>query len=253
MIQNVSIIGSGNVATQLGKALVENGIIVSHLSSRNSSHAEALAHQLGASPCYIDDLPNQLTIVCVSDDAIASVVEQIPIEIPVVYTSGSVGIEDLPHRDQLGVFYPLQTMSKSGKVNMKEVPFLLESRNDLLLSELQNLASKLSPKNYIVSSDQRRKIHMAAVWINNFTNHVVYQAQKITQEQNLDYQLLLPLLKETLLKLEDQSAFDAQTGPARRGDQKTIDKHLESQSGTRKELYKLLTNSIKETYKNEKL
>ena len=253
MIQSISIIGSGNVATQLGKSLVENDIVVSHLHSRDSTRAEALANILGATVCPIDSLPNQLTIVCVSDDAISEVINQIPQNIPVVYTSGSVGIDELPQRNQLGVFYPLQTMSKSVKVDMQEVPFLLESKSEILLETVQELAANLSPNCYVVSSEQRRKIHMAAVWINNFTNHIVYQAQKITQEQDLDYQLLLPLLKETLQKLDNQSAFDAQTGPARRGDQKTIDKHLDSQSGTAKELYALLTKSIKETYKNEKL
>ncbi len=253
MIQKVSIVGSGNVATQLGRALVKNGILVSHIASRNRDHAAILADSLSAEVCNISSLPIQFTIICVSDDAIAEIISQMPEETPVVYTSGSVGLDELPKRKEIGVLYPLQTMSKTSSVDMRSVPFLVESKNVLFQEAINDFAQKLSPHSHIVNSDQRRQIHMAAVWINNFTNHVVYQAQKITEEQNLDYKLLLPLLKETLSKLDHQSAFESQTGPARRGDSKTIEKHLEAQSGTAKELYQLLTESIKETYDNEEL
>lgn len=252
MIEKVSIIGSGNVATQLGLAFVKNSIPVTHVASRNPEHAQTLASKLGASVSAIQDLPNdQLAVICVSDDAISSVLEVLPKEIPAVYTSGSVDIHQLPQRDRLGVFYPLQTMSKSATLNALEIPFLVESENALFLDSIYDLAQLLSPTTHIVNSEQRRKIHMAAVWINNFTNHIVYHAQEIAREQDVDYTLLLPLLKETLGKLDHQSAFDAQTGPARRGDQKTIDIHLNSMQGTRKELYALLSKSIQETYSND--
>ncbi|XOV67269.1 MAG: Rossmann-like and DUF2520 domain-containing protein [Fluviicola sp.] len=253
MTRQVSIIGSGNVATQLGKALVRTSVKVSHVSSRNKDHAKALASEIDATTCSLEELPNQFTIICVSDDAIEKVFSQIDAEIPIVYTSGSVGLEELPERAKMGVLYPLQTMSKTSFVDMRSVPFLIESENKLFEEEIEQFAKAFSPLTHIVNSEQRRKIHMAAVWINNFTNHIVYHAQKITQEQDLDYNLLLPLLRETLGKLDSQSAFDAQTGPARRGDEKTIEKHLNAQSGSAKALYELLTDSIKETYSNEEL
>lgn len=253
MFQKVSIIGSGNVATQLGKALVNNGTVVTHVASKNRDHAQELANLLKADACSLDELPNQFTIICVSDDAISAVCSEIAEGIPLVYTSGSVGLEDLPSRDRIGVLYPLQTISKTGTVDMKSVPFLVESKNESFQKEIYEFALVLSPSTHIVNSEQRRKIHMAAVWINNFTNHIVYQAQKITEDQQLDYRLLLPLLKETLNKLDHQSAFEAQTGPARRGDSNTIEKHLNAQSGTARELYELLTKSINETYNDEEL
>ncbi|MCR9173062.1 MAG: DUF2520 domain-containing protein [bacterium] len=253
MIQQVSIIGSGNVATQMAKALFDHGIQITHVVSRTKENAMHLAKAVNAKVSEINNLPNQLTIICISDDAIAHVLSQISEDIPVVYTSGSVGLDELPKRQKLGVLYPLQTMSKTGVVEMRNVPFLVESENEDFQETIQKFAQQLSTSVHTVNSEQRRKIHMAAVWINNFTNHIVYQAQKITKEQDLDYQLLLPLLKETLSKLDTKSAFEAQTGPARRGDSKTIDKHLKAQTGTAKELYQLLTDSIKETYKNEKL
>ncbi|GAB5419241.1 MAG: DUF2520 domain-containing protein [Crocinitomicaceae bacterium] len=254
MIKKVSIIGSGNVATQLGMAFTKVGTDVTHVASRTPENAENLASQLSAFACKIEDLPvDQLAIVCVSDDAISEVLNQLSPEIPVAYTSGSIGIHDVPKRAQLGVFYPLQTLSKTSTVQFSDVPILIESENAAFQEMLANFARQLSKTTRIVNSEQRRKIHLAAVWINNFTNHVVYQAQKITEEQNLDYQLLLPLLRETLQKLENQPAFDAQTGPAIRGDIKTIEKHLSAQDGISKELYELLSRSIKETYRNEEL
>lgn len=247
----ISIIGSGNVATALGKGIKASGTRITHIVSRNAEQAGILANQLGAQVSGYQDLPNQLTIVCVSDDAIKEVITQIPQDIPVVYTSGSVGLEDLPKRQKLGVLYPLQTLSKTSHVQLSSIPFLIEAKDPQFQDAIDDFAQELSPSTYIVNSEQRRKIHMAAVWINNFTNHVVHQAQKITEEQDLDYQLLLPLLKETLNKLENQSAFEAQTGPARRGDTNTIEKHLNAQFGTSRELYQLLTKSIKETYNEE--
>lgn len=231
-----------------------NATQVTHVASRTPKNAQAFASEFGAIACTIEELPtDQLIIVCVSDDAISEVLRQIPIETPVVYTSGSVGIDELPKRKELGVFYPLQTLSKSSTVQFSEMPILVESNNVIFLDVIFDFATEISPATRIVNSEQRRKIHMAAVWINNFTNHVVYQAQKITEEQDLDYQLLLPLLKETMKKLENQPAFDVQTGPARRGDSQTIHKHLEAQEGITKELYELLSRSIKATYNNEKL
>jgi predicted short-subunit dehydrogenase-like oxidoreductase (DUF2520 family) len=104
-----------------------------------------------------------------------------------------------------------------------------------------------------MNSEKRAHLHLAAVWINNFTNHMVYQAQKFASSKQLNYALLLPLLEETVNKLQSQTPFDAQTGPARRGDEATIEKHLSQLDGTTQELYALLTDSIQETYKNEKL
>lgn len=254
MIQNISIIGSGNVATHLAFAFKNSGITIDRIVSKSSANAQQLALDVHSKASQIEDLPqNDLVIVCVPDDLISEVLKQIDNSLPVVYTSGSVGINELPDREKLGVFYPLQTFSKASAVKMQEVPILLEAENNDFLARIHKLASSISDNTQVVNSEQRRKIHMAAVWINNFTNHVVYQAQKITQEQDLDYQLLLPLLKETLSKLNMQSAFDAQTGPARRGDVKTINKHLNAQVGTSKELYELLSKSIKETYNNDQL
>lgn len=251
-ITSVSIIGTGNVAFHIARALDYRGIRVTHIASRNKVHALGLASLVHAKDCTIDKLPeNQPAIIAVSDDAIAEVLSELNPNIPAAYTSGSVALNQLPPRDRLGVFYPLQTLSKTADVEFREVPMLIESDNENFRDQLLGLALRISDNANVVSSEQRAKLHLAAVWMNNFTNHIVYQSQQITKEQNLDYNLLLPLLKETIRKLEDKTAFEAQTGPARRGDTQTIERHLAAQDGMRKEIYELLTKSIQQTYKND--
>ena len=246
---SVSVIGSGNVATHISRAFSLNGIKVSHVHSRTKEKAQELATKIGASACELEVLPiRQLTVVCVSDDSIADVIDQLPKETPVVYTSGSVGIDQIPEREYLGVFYPLQTLSKTASVDYSEIPILVESENPEFQDRLLETAKLITSNHSIINSEQRRKLHLAAVWINNFTNHIVHQAQQIAKEQKVDYKLLLPLLKETIQKLEHQSAYNAQTGPARRGDENTISKHINELEGRQQELYKLLSKSIKETY-----
>lgn len=251
---SISIVGSGNVAYHLGRAIHNSGIRITHIYSRNTEHADQLARELGADVSDLESLPgNQLALICISDDAISQVIERIPADIPVAYTSGSVEIDKLPEREHLGVFYPLQTLSKGTDVDISEVPMLIEANTASFQSNLLELANKISRSVHVVDSAQRAQLHIAAVWINNFTNHLVYQAQEITRKNNLDDSLLLPLLKETVRKLGSQSPYDAQTGPARRRDLKTIEKHMASLEGDARELYKMITKSIQETYRDEKL
>lgn len=250
----ITLIGAGNVATHLGKALVSQGVSVSHLWSRTEKNAAQLAQEINASVSTLEDLPkNQLTLVCVSDDAVSEVLSRLDPSIPVAYTSGSVGLMQLPQRQNMGVFYPLQTFSAQSEVTMGEVPFLIEANNAAFEKFLVSLATKLSPHVHLIDSDQRKHLHHAAVWVNNFTNHIIYQAQQIAAKNKLDFALLQPLLRETIRKVELQSAKEAQTGPARRNDQQTIARQLATLEDTSKELYALLTKSITETYRNDQL
>lgn len=248
----ITIIGAGNVATHLAKAFLRKGIEVSHVSSRTPEHAEKLASEINASVTELSGLPkDQFTLICVSDDAVSGILNKLDPSIPVAYTSGSVSLSQLPTRTNIGVFYPLQTFSKQSDVVIEDVPFLIESDNAEFEVRLVTLAKALSSHVHLINSEQRKNLHHAAVWVNNFTNHIIYQAQQVALKNDLDFALLQPLLKETIRKVASQSALDAQTGPARRNDQQTIERHLEALEGTPKELYALLTKSIKETYRND--
>jgi len=248
-IEQVSIIGSGNVANRLAIAFTEEGVAVSHIFSINQTTAKELAQKVGAKVLSsINDLPKQLCIVCVPDDVLNSVVDSINDDVAVAYTSGSIQISSFKSRKNLGVFYPLQTFSKERKVDFFNIPIFIESNSDYFTSILFDLAWKISREVNHANSEDRKKMHIAAVIVNNFTNHLVHLSQKYAIENKIDFAHLQPLLQETIAKLVDNSAFDSQTGPARRGDENIIEKHLAKLSGRTKEIYQLLSQSITETY-----
>ena len=250
-ITQVSFIGYGNVGYHLVKGFEESGIHVTHIYTR--SNKTLLSDKIKAKQVHhLDDLPeNQLTLICIPDDQIAGVLKSLPDKIPVAYTSGSVQLEDLPKRKELGVFYPLQTFSKGKDLDLFKIPFFIESNNEDFGSVLFDLAWIISKKVKYASSEERKKIHLAAVWVNNFTNHMLHIADKYMKQENLNFDDLSPLLEETFNKLKYKTPFEAQTGPARRKDQSIIEEHTATLNGTSKEIYALISKSIKETYYND--
>lgn len=251
----VSLIGAGNVAHVIGQAISKySSVRVSHVYSRTRENAAALASTLQAEHvAHIASLPDQPALLCISDDAIESVLREIPQHIPVAHTAGAVDLGGLPKRRQLGVFYPLQSFSKDMDPEcMRKIPILVEANDSPFESQLRQLATDLSESVHLVDSAQRAHIHIAAVFVNNFTTHLVHQAQTILREKDLDFKLLLPLLQETVRKLEVQGPKAAQTGPARRGDALTMTKQLQSLDGAKRDIYALLTDSIVATYHNAK-
>ena len=178
-------------------------------------------------------------------------IERIDINTPVAYTSGSVALNSLPHRESIGVFYPLQTFSKDLDLDVSQVPFLIEASTEKFGNQLFDLATQLSTSVSYADSQKRKELHLAAVWVNNFTNHIVHIAQKYADENNVDFVLLTPLLKETIHKLDYLSAHDAQTGPARRGDLSILEEHMSKLNGVEKELYQLISKSIQNTYSKD--
>ena len=252
---SLSIVGSGNVAFQLSKAFSKEGMNVSHIYSRNKVTANQIANQIDCIVVDdISDLPNQLCIVCVSDDSVVEVVNSISEEIPVAYTSGSITISSIAERDQLGVFYPLQTFTKERPVNFFEVPIFIESNKDYFTSTLFDLAWTISRTVEHSSSEQRAEMHLAAVFVNNFTNHIIHLAKDYSDRNNIDFEFLKPLLKETIEKLDKSTPFDSQTGPAKRNDDSVINSQKNKLSGDMKDVYNTITKSIINTYdQNDKL
>lgn len=251
-ISKISIIGNGNVGNHLIKAFDENEVEVSHVLTRNSSESDFSELKSDVTIVQsVEELPSdQLVIICIPDDQIKSVVEKINVETPVAYTSGSVELNSF-ERDNIGVFYPLQTFSKGKPLNIFEIPFFIESNNEDFAKTLFDLAWKLSRKVEYADSDKRKKLHLAAVFVNNFTNHLNYIANKYLDSNELNYDHLLPLLQETANKLNSTPPLKAQTGPAIRKDFSTIEKHVEALKGTDQEIYRLITQSILNTYQND--
>lgn len=250
---SVSFVGAGNVGTHLALNFKKQGVQIHSITSKNNETAKVLALLVDSK--VIKDLslipPNCLVIVCVNDESIKSILEEIPLSNSIVYTSGNIELNSMPKRDNLGVFYPLQTFTKNMDLNLSNVPFLIESNNELFGKNIFDLALRLSNSVLYANSEERKKIHLGAVFVNNFTNHLLYLSKKYIDSQQLNWDILKPLLQETIDKLNTIQPFEAQTGPARRNDIKTIENHLQELDGRSKEIYELISKSIIETYQSK--
>jgi len=239
----IVIIGSGNVASHLISAFEKSTEIeIVQLFSRSKFSLKNIpvVHDLNILAAA------DLYIIAVSDDAIGHISEQFPFENRlVVHTSGSVALENLSSKNRKGVFYPLQTFTKNKAVDFKNIPICIESEWESDLNLLQKVANSISDKVFEISSEQRKSLHVSAVFVNNFVNHLYKIGSDICKEQNVPFEILQPLIRETADKILTLSPNEAQTGPAKRNDIQTINKHLEFLSdNNQKKIYKLLTQSI---------
>lgn len=229
---SVVILGNGNVATHLYNAFSKApGISVMQINSRTITEIE----------------DSDITIIAVSDDAIQQVSKTIiNREGLIVHTSGAVDINALKNKRK-GVFYPLQSFTKNAEIDFNEVPFCLETENNEDYTLLENLAKTLGSKIYQISSEQRKKLHVAAVFVNNFTNHMYKIGNDICSNNKIPFEILHPLIEETARKIKTLSPVHAQTGPAKRNDTQTIKNHLEDLNLEQQKIYQLLTKSIQES------
>ena len=225
---SVLLVGKGNVATHLHDTFLSiDNIVFTQISSRD-----------------LKNIPKaDITIIAVSDDAIAEVSSKIKNTF-VVHTSGACSINELKNTTNKGVFYMLQTFSKDKKVDFNEVPFCLEAENKKDEEQLKELANLIGEKIYSINSEQRKALHVAAVFVNNFTNYMYNIGSDICKEQQVPFDILLPLIKETASKIETLSPEKAQTGPAIRKDKTTIKNHLDLLNKEQQKIYKLITKSI---------
>lgn len=252
---NISIVGAGNMAYQLTQALSQHPqITLTQLYSRSGFSEEFTPLQVEK----ITDLtllrPADICILAVSDDAISSLSAALPFENQlVVHTSGNTDMLAISSKNRRGVYYPLQTMSKQTLVDFTQVPICLEAEHPTDYQLLHQLATQLTTHIYPLSSHQRKILHVAAVFLNNFTNHLVHISQQICQEEQVPFEILKPLLAETFAKLQKLPAYQAQTGPARRNDTSTIASHLSLLHYKEKEIYQVITNSIINTYGRKEL
>ncbi len=250
-IRNVSFVGSGNVATHLAAALLQIGIQIKEVFSLNESHAEAFSKK---TKCGIVKSLNQLDpdsdliLLCVPDHQVKKVAGYLaPGKAIIAHTSGIVSLNEIKSDTHpTGVFYPLQTFSKNKKVNFREIPFCIEGDTHHTSEILTQLAYKLSNKVVAVLTSQREILHLTAVMVNNFSNMLYGMAHEILLENNLDFNLLTPLIRETANKVTEMTPQEAQTGPARRNDETTIQRHKELLKSfpQYQELYQLITEHI---------
>ena len=243
---SVVILGSGNVASQLIKAFLKiDTINLKQVYTRNQEDINTLKDSINTTNDISLLKQADVTIIAVSDDAISSISSHIKNSF-VVHTSGSVDMKSLNNIGRKGVFYPLQSFSKKKKVDFKNIPICLESETNEDLLKLEELVSLLQSKSYILSSHQRKKIHVAAVFANNFSNHMYTIANEICEKYNIPFDILHPLIEETSNKIKNLTPEKAQTGPAKRNDAETIENHLNLLSEKQQEIYLKITQSIQE-------
>ncbi len=228
---NIVLLGSGNVATHLGLAFSDAGHSILQVWSRDIGNATLLADRIGARAIdQLDELTNEadMYIISVLDDAIPSLVGQLKhLSATIVHTSGSTNMQVLAGFPNYGVLYPLQTFSKLAAIDLSKTPFLLEASNAEALSKLKILASSVSTDIQYCTSEQRIKLHIAAVFSCNFSNYLYTIAQELLSDNNLDFSLIRPLILQTAEKVMDNLPSEVQTGPAVRRDQLTLDRHRE--------------------------
>ena len=189
---------------------------------------------------------SDIYLLAVSDNSIKEVAKLPPNDSLVVHTSGAISLEEIG-RDRAGVFYPIQTFSEDSNINFSKIPIGIESKQIQDLIHLKKLTKLIGTKSFLINSSQREHLHLAAVLVNNFSNHLFVEAEIICRQNNLSFDLLKPLLKETIEKLNNLSPKQSQTGPAIRNDSETISKHIKLITKDRlKEIYKVLTSAIKE-------
>jgi predicted short-subunit dehydrogenase-like oxidoreductase (DUF2520 family) len=253
---SVILLGAGNVATHLYKAFKKaDDVTVNQWYNKNLEHLQPFKNEVDITNDLSQLKKADIYILAVSDDAIAEISTQLPFNNELVlHTSGSVSLHDLDKRQQRGVFYPLQTFSKDLDTNFADVPICIEIEHNNNLNTLKDLASAIESKSYKVNSEQRAALHLAAVFLNNFTNQLYRIGHEIAESKSVDFNILKPLIKETAHKIDTLSPYLAQTGPAKRNDKKTIKKHLRLlENEHHKDIYQLLTTSIQRTHGRKKL
>lgn len=255
-LHTVTLIGAGNVATHLGKALLKAGCEIKQVYSPTGQTAKILAKKLKAQAIdivkAIDYKGLDLVIVAIKDDAVAHLAPQLQAkQTLVVHTSGTLEVEVLaPAGANIGVLYPFQTFSKQAKVNFSQVPLFYQANSPAQQKRLGALAALLSNNSHPITNAQRSQLHIAGVFAANFTNYMYALAKEITDANGIPFETLIPLIQQTAEKVKYLAPHDAQTGPARRGDKQVIAQHTKLLETNKKvkEIYKLLSANILREY-----
>lgn len=251
--QNIVVIGCGNVASYFAHTFHSIGHCIVQIFHPNIEKAKALADLYQAEPVCDTDKINphaNLYIIAVKDNAIIEVAHKLPnTQGIIVHTSGSVGIDVLNKHHRKAVFYPLQSFTKKIVLSNRNFPILIESYNQNDIEYLTKLGKDLGNEVIFMNSQERSRVHLAAVFAANFTNHCIKMAYDIMIKNNHQPEMLLPLIKEIINKLNYISPQQAQTGPAVRNDYAVIEKHLQMLKGDQEiqHIYQVLTQHIQQT------
>ncbi len=249
----MALIGAGNLAWHLAPELErQHAVLVTEVYSRTQKNAKKITRLLyeaqAVTSLDFSESEAEIFVLAVSDDALSEVISELrlPEDALVIHTSGTKSLSVLERFERYGVFYPLQTFSQGKKVNFREIPFCLEASDTETLDILVELADYLTENIFHITSQERVKLHLAAVFACNFTNHLLAISSEILRKNHLEFDLLKPLIRETIEKGLRENPLEVQTGPAIRNDQMTLERHLEIIQNQPEfyQIYRAMTESI---------
>ncbi len=252
----IVLLGAGNVASHLAEAFITSDAIeLLQIYNRSETALLPFKEKVKITTSLTELEDADCYIISIADDSIAELSHELPFSGKlVVHTSGSVTMEEPDPKNRRGVFYPLQTFTKNQPIDFSEIPICLEAETEEDGILLEKISNAVAGKIYFINSEQRKKMHLAAVFVCNFVNHLYHIGYEITAENNIPFEILKPLIKETSRKIENAIPSEVQTGPAKRNDKKIIAKQLESlHLQEHKDVYSLLTNAITDYYGRKKL
>ncbi|EFC73436.1 Rossmann-like and DUF2520 domain-containing protein [Prevotella melaninogenica] len=252
-MMKVTLIGAGNLATQLGKSLKKAGVIISQVYSRTEDSARTLGKLLEAE--WLTDIKAlrdeaDIYIFSVKDSVLCELISEVCKgrgDKLFLHTAGSMSMSCFEGKVlRYGVFYPMQTFSKTKDVDFERVPVFIEGNSIETEDIIRSFANMLSKRVITLSSADRKYLHLAAVWACNFTNYCYTVASDILGEHGIPFDVMLPLINETTEKIQKISPKEAQTGPAVRGDRNVMSKQLELMNDKEdlQKLYKMLSKGI---------
>ena len=250
-IRKIVILGAGRLAVNLSMAIHKKGYDIAEVCNRTERKGKSLAGKLKTR--YIPE-PEMITpdadlyILAVSDSAIPLFLERLKTgNRLIIHTSGSVKMDILQGVSaNFGVIYPPQTFTSNRLLSFRSIPLCIEANSGKNLDILRSFADSLSEKVYTINSDQRRLLHLSAVFASNFTNFMVAISQELVLENGMDFGILEPIIRQTAGNASSGDVFKLQTGPAVREDRETIREHLKllTNHPDYKEIYDLITRNI---------
>ena len=254
MVKNncrVVLVGAGNMATAIAVAMAKAGNVPVAVWSRTAESAQMLAERVGTKWCCdIESLPQaDVVIISIVDSALREVAAMVAAKCPnaiILHTAGSVPMSALHEcgAKRYGVLYPMQTVNKNNVVPLEDVTVFVEACDDAVAEEIDALARTISNKVVYASSEQRCCLHVAAVFACNFSNAVYNMASELLEKHGLPFEAMLPLIDEAARKVHRMSPVEAQTGPARRGDENVMNAHKVMLDDELANIYEALSNSI---------
>lgn len=252
----IVLLGAGNIAKHLYEAFAASPQVeILQVYNRNLKNIDFTKAETPITDKLSDLAMADVYLLCTSDNSLSDLSAQLPFEGRLVaHVSGGMDMDVLSDKNRRSVFYPLQTFNKNTAADFTEIPICVEAEKKADANFLMDLANLISENTHFIDSSQRAQIHIAAVYVNNFVNYLYQEASEIMKEKDMDLSLLYPLMQKTLQSAMENEPQDIQTGPAKRGDTKTIQKHLNLlDKDSHKNTYKQLTNAILKHYGSQEL